>query len=170
MSDIFFFSSDKKATEISLEKIGYALFNRDRKCQLFRRDLWINGYEDAGLYYDEEIYCNIDIYRNLNSRKGVNAGMIEDIRWGLLDDLKNTDENAVKNNIVRHIEKIKIIITVEVLWHGRDVREVLEKINPMFEWLFSNYEGLVWAEDDGYYDCLNNRILKTGYCQFFNKI
>ncbi len=54
----------------------------------------------------------------------------------------------------------KAMFVIRVLWQGREAEETLDKIVPLWDWLFENYSGLLQADGEGYYD-KEQKILKT---------
>ncbi len=54
--------------------------------------------------------------------------------------------------VLRVLDDARAIIAVQVLFQDRDTEETLDKINPLWEWLFSHHKGLLQADGEGYYD------------------
>lgn len=64
-----------------------------------------------------------------------------------------------KKRVAEVLQQAKAIVAVRVLSQGRDEEETMEKLVPLWEWLFVNRTGLLQADADGYYD-KTRRILK----------
>lgn len=56
-----------------------------------------------------------------------------------------TDVSAMLN-------RTRAIITVEAFWKGNDPEPVLERIDPLWDWTFEKFEGLLHVDGDGFYD------------------
>lgn len=65
---------------------------------------------------------------------------VEDVRGGR------------KKDVLKTLDAAKAIVAVQVLFGGRETDEVLEKLDPLWEWLMSNRKGLLQADGEGYYD------------------
>lgn len=65
-----------------------------------------------------------------------------------------------KKRVAEVLQQAKAIVAVRVLSQGRDEEETMEKLVPLWEWLFVNRTGLLQADADGYYD-QTRRILKV---------
>jgi hypothetical protein len=50
------------------------------------------------------------------------------------------------------LQNAKAIVAVQVLWQDREAEETLQKLDPLWEWLFINRQGLLQADGEGYYD------------------
>jgi hypothetical protein len=50
------------------------------------------------------------------------------------------------------LDDARALVIVEVIWSDREPEETLQMIDPLWRWLFSNREGLVQADDEGFYD------------------
>lgn len=76
---------------------------------------------------------------------------------GFEDELAGLEEAASEGSgagearVADALATVQIILAVEVPGkvHGR---EALESLDPVWEWLFGNREGLLQADNEGYYD------------------
>lgn len=55
-------------------------------------------------------------------------------------------------DVLKTLGEATAIIAVQVLWEDRQPEATLEKLNPLWQWLFSHRTGLLQADDEGYYD------------------
>jgi hypothetical protein len=72
-----------------------------------------------------------------------------------LSDLKELVGSSVtpeKQRVLETLHNAQCIVTVEAIWPGRDSEAVLAKIDPLWDWLFEHYAGLLQADNEGYYD------------------
>ncbi len=45
-----------------------------------------------------------------------------------------------------------LIVAVEAFWEDGESEDSLSKLDPLWDWLFSHYEGIVQADGEGFYD------------------
>jgi len=50
------------------------------------------------------------------------------------------------------LDNARALMVVEAFWQGDDAESTLAKIDPLWDWLFANYEGLSQADNEGFYD------------------
>jgi len=80
-----------------------------------------------------------------------------------LCELKESVEEARgarRADVLKILDEPKAIVAVEVLWQGRETEPTLQKIDPLWAWLFSHRKGLLQADGEGYYD-RSGHILKV---------
>jgi hypothetical protein len=65
-----------------------------------------------------------------------------------------------KRTVLNVLERARAIVVVQVLWRGRDTEAILQKIDPLWDWLFANRKGLLHAGGEGFYDS-SGLILRT---------
>lgn len=53
--------------------------------------------------------------------------------------------------VLKSLDGAQSLVIVRVLWQDRQPEETLQKIDPLWRWLFENRNGLVQADDEGYY-------------------
>ena len=105
-----------------------------------------NDADDVGdLTFSGDIYGALEI-----NRPG--DGLFDEE----IDELKEFLEDAGgerKPEVLQVLSDAKAIIALQVLQQGRaSSEETLERIDPLWEWLFANYKGLMQADAEGYYD------------------
>ena len=73
-----------------------------------------------------------------------------------IDELKQlleASEGERKPEVSQVLSDAKVIIALQVLQQGRATdEETLARVDPLWEWLFANYKGLMQADAEGYYD------------------
>jgi hypothetical protein len=69
----------------------------------------------------------------------------------LLEEVEES-EGEGKTKVKRALEQAKAIVALQVLWQGCGTEETMEKLEPLWEWLFANRQGLLQADAEGYYD------------------
>ena len=104
------------------------------------------------LMYGDELYGEIEI--NVPG-DGLFEAEVEDLKEEIQD---NRGRN--KTTVLEALQKARAIVAVRVLWQGRETEQTLEKIDPLWEWLFDNREGLLQADGEGYYN-QSKHILKV---------
>jgi len=134
-----FISVDER--EISLSILESALKQKSA-AYLIERD----EESDASgvLTYDGDVYGEIEVN---HAGDEIFEEEIEELRGDVEEAL-----GARKPEVLNVLRRAKVIVAVRVLWQGRESEETLEKIDPLWEWLFANREGLQQAGGEGYYD------------------
>lgn len=132
----FFDTSEKplnlETIESELKKVdqAYHLDDNKRLC--------------GDLYYAEDIYGCLEI--NEPKEELFRAEIDE-----MLDLVLNSeDKNRVRVETV--LRNTKRIVVVQVLSGNRTSEDTLERIHPLWEWLFSTRSGLLFADGEGFYD------------------
>lgn len=99
---------------------------------------------DGIIQYGEDLYGEIEI----NPR---GSELCDEELDELQDFLENT-KSEQKERVVETLRKATAIIALRVLFQGRNPEQTLEKLDPIWQWLFTNSSGLMQADDEGYYD------------------
>ena len=73
--------------------------------------------------------------------------MIEDV-----ESVKGWFVRKPKQRVLAFLKQIKVRIVVQVLWGGREGEDTLEKLDPLWEWLMTNYKGLLYVDGEGFYE------------------
>jgi hypothetical protein len=66
-----------------------------------------------------------------------------------------------KKRVLRTLDDATSVVNVNVLWEECEPEQTLEKIDPLWAHLFDEHEGLVYADDEGFYE-RSKRILAIG--------
>lgn len=135
-----FVVSDEK--DISLSKINFGLKQIDAAYSIEFDD----DADDAGdLTYNGDIYGALEI-----NRPG--DGLFDE-EIDMLKEFLEDAEGERKPEVLQTLNDAKVIIALQVLQQGRATQEeTFERIDPLWEWLFANYKGLMQADAEGYYD------------------
>ena len=104
------------------------------------------------LMYGDELYGEIEI--NVPG-DGLFEAEVEELKEEIQDN-----RGMNKTTVLEALQKARAIVAVRVLWQGRETEQTLEKIDPLWEWLFDNREGLLQADGEGYYN-QSRHILKV---------
>jgi len=102
--------------------------------------------DDAGsLTHNGTTYGALEINR---PGDGTFDQEIEELKQFLEDS-----EGGRKPEVLRVLNDAKVIIALQVLQQERATgEETLARVDPLWEWLFANYQGLMQADAEGYYD------------------
>jgi hypothetical protein len=73
--------------------------------------------------------------------------VIEEFREAVDDSI-----GTKKGTALSVLERARAIVVVQVLGQGRDTEATLQKIDPLWDWLFANRKGLLHADGEGFYD------------------
>ncbi len=100
--------------------------------------------EMGELTYDSSIYGVVEINKpgdELFSKE------IEELK-----EFVGETKGRKKKKVLKTLKASNAIIAIQILMQDRDTEQTLQKIDPIWEWLFSNYKGLMQADGEGYYD------------------
>jgi hypothetical protein len=128
---------DTKETALKRADQGYTLVSRDA------------ADESAELMWKGAIYGEIEIS---HSSSDLMAEEVEE-----LIDFIDEKGSAPAKQVVQMLREAKCVVAVRVLFQGRSTELTLAKIDPLWEWLFGNYRGLLQADGEGFYD--SNELL-----------
>ena len=128
--------------DISLSVINSGLKEKDAAYSVEFDD----DADDAGdLTYNGDIYGAFEINRP-------NDGLFDEEIEELQEFLEDA-EGERKSEVLQTLNDAKAIVALQVLQQGRATdEETLVRIDPLWEWLFANYKGLMQADAEGYYD------------------
>jgi len=137
-----FVVSDEK--DISLSKINSGLKQVDAAYSIEFDD----DADDAGdLTFNEDIYGALEI-----NRPG--DGLFDEEIVELKEFLEDS-EGERKPEVLQVLNDAKAIVALQVLQQGRATdEETLVRIDPLWEWFYANYKGLMQADAEGYYDAI----------------
>ena len=99
---------------------------------------------DGELHHGADLYGEIEI--------NVRGEELCDEELGELEEFLEDAEGESKTLVIETLQSAKAIVALRVLWQGREVKPTLVKLDPLWQWLFSNRKGLMQADDEGYYD------------------
>ena len=74
---------------------------------------------------------------------------------GEIEELKEFVENsegAKRSDVLNVLGQAKAIVAIRVVYERRESEDTLVKIDPLWQWLFANRQGLLQAGGEGYYD------------------
>jgi hypothetical protein len=57
-----------------------------------------------------------------------------------------------RERVLRVLDAARALIIVSAVWQGGDPEPVLNRIDPLWDWLFPRYAGLLQADGEGFYD------------------
>jgi hypothetical protein len=129
--------------EIDLETVGSALTDTDPGYAI--TEVHHEPVEHGLLTYQGDLYGQIEVSRI----EGPEDEELQELR----DDVEESGSPKSKRPMVLQLLKeAKAMLVVQVLWQGREMEATLEKIDPLWEWLFTNRKGLLQADGEGYYN------------------
>lgn len=108
-------------------------------------DVHEEPFEHGHLTHDGALYGDIEI----NQVDPKEDEEYEEFR----EDIMESGRPASKRKTVLNLlQQAKRRVVVQVLWQGRDTEATLQKIDPLWEWLFAHRKGLLHADGEGFYD------------------
>jgi hypothetical protein len=69
-----------------------------------------------------------------------------------LRQLVSRSQNENRQRVLDVLDRARIMVAAQLFWKGEDSEPVLERVDPLWDWLFANYDGLLQADGDGFYD------------------
>ena len=140
-----FVITDEK--DISLDTIDSALKEIDPAYSVDFDD------NEGELLYHEDVYGVFEI-----NRPG--DGLFDE-EIGELKEFVQDSEGDRRSEVLQVLDNAKSIIALQVLQQGRaTTEETFVRIDPLWEWLFRNFRGLMQADGEGYYDA-QGMVLKV---------
>jgi len=100
--------------------------------------------------YDNELYGQVDINRADHS-------FFHDDISQLKERVLSHSDYPNATRILSILEQATAIFFVNVVWSGSDTEDTLSKFEPLWEWFFANREGILFVDENGFYD--NDGIL-----------
>jgi hypothetical protein len=96
------------------------------------------------LLHGGEVYGQIEINRPgdglFDEEIAENIEMVED------------SSSPNRERVINALRAATATVALQVVWQGRDGDATLAKIDPLWKWLFSNRQGLLQADGEGFYD------------------
>ena len=128
---------DKKI--INLDRIQPGLKTVDPNYRFADRE---DQNEYALLMLGEEILGELEI-----NRRG--SGVMDEELEELFDRIEDS-VGPEAERVQRLLREVQAMVVVRVLHQARKSEETLERIDPLWEWLFREYRGLLQADSEGY--------------------
>ncbi|MCI0486936.1 MAG: hypothetical protein L0229_10085 [Blastocatellia bacterium] len=136
---IRFISNDER--DLSLDILESALKQADDAYSI-ERD------EDADNYgllkHNNDLYGEVDV-------SYLDDPLSDEEIEELLEDAEEA-QGEKKADVLSVLNNANAIVAVRVLWQGRETEAMLEKIDPLWQWLLANRTGLLQVDGEGYYD------------------
>jgi hypothetical protein len=86
--------------------------------------------------------------------------IFEDDLEAFRDMLKG--DTLAEEQVRQVLNAANAMVVVEAFWEGANSEEILQRIDPLWDWLFTHYTGISQADSEGFYD-LFGLILERKY-------
>jgi len=144
---IFFLQTDE--VSISLVALERALKQMDAAYSI---DSGITKRQ-GNLRYDTNLYGQIEI---VTPDKDYFRQHIADLKEIVLSTREFFREGAMEDDldwerVESVLDNTRTIFVIDVVWQGSEAEDTLVKIDPVWDWLHNNHQGLVY-DGDAYYD------------------
>jgi len=96
------------------------------------------------LKWRDAVYGQIEVNRGGD---GVFDGESEELK-----EFVENSEGAKRSDVLNVLGQAKAIVAIRVVYERRESEDTLVKIDPLWQWLFANRQGLLQAGGEGYYD------------------
>lgn len=107
--------------------------------------------EFADLMLGPDVYGEIEI-----GRRG--SGLMDEELDELAAEVADVRDGRVER-VQSLLTAARAMVVVRVLSQGRESEATLDRIAPLWDWLFKEYRGLLQADGEGYYD-VNGEVLR----------
>jgi hypothetical protein len=74
-----------------------------------------------------------------------------------IEELKEEIEHSKapkpqRQAVLDTLQQVKAMLVLRVLWQDRTTEATLQKIDPLWKWLFATRDGILQVDGEGYYD------------------
>jgi len=94
-----------------------------------------------------ELYDGTELFAKLD----IDCPPVDEEMEELLEDAEDAGGDA-RDMVLKVLRDSTAVLAVRVLWQGREAEPTLQRIDPLWEWLYTNRSGLMQADGEGYYD------------------
>lgn len=102
-------------------------------------------FDDLGdLMYSDQRLALLEINRPSDD-------IFEDDLAEFLDLVGDADAPA-ETRVRAALRAARALVAAEIFWSGTEAEPVLEKVDRLWDWLFAHYDGLLQADNEGFYD------------------
>lgn len=67
-------------------------------------------------------------------------------------DLVGGQDTPEQRRVLETLDHAQAIIAVEAIWPGAQAEPTLSRLDPLWDWLFATYPGLLQADNEGFYE------------------
>lgn len=134
----FVIDDEKK---IALSQVLRGLKDMDRR---YRFDGWNQTRDSVDFYHGDELLGELDLY-------GIEPGEPDEEIEDLIEDAHAAGGPHV-DQIVSVLDEARNILAIRVLWQNREQEETLSRIDPLWDWLFAHYSGILHTDDGEFYN------------------
>jgi hypothetical protein len=124
--------------------LDFSKLEQDLHFQDANYALKITSERELDVLYAGEAHAELEINQPgdglFEAEIGELMDFLEDVRGRARKRVLNTLGNATR------------IIAAQILYGGRELDLTLERLDPVWDWLFAQHAGLLQADDRGYYD------------------
>ncbi len=99
--------------------------------------------DQGDLLYDDKVIAHIEINHPTEDI------FKEDIEE--LSDTIGTPQTTIEHKILDQIHSTNLLIAIEAIWSGTQRNTTLDKLDPLWTWLFDNHPGILQADGEGFY-------------------
>jgi hypothetical protein len=125
---------------VSLYQLEEAMQRVDARYRLANTDI----PDIADLLFDDTLLAVLEINRPGDD-------MFED-DLAEFDEIVGPDSDPATVRVREVLQQTKALVVAEVFWEGTEADAALEKLDPLWNWLFQNVRGLAQADTEGFYD------------------
>lgn len=107
-------------------------------------EIRMNSFGDLGeLYFSGRLYANVEI-------DAPDDEIFEDDILSFIE-MVGTPSTSQEQSVVEILQSAQLMVTIESFWEGNDPEPTLEKIDPLWDWLFTRLQGVLQVDNEGFY-------------------
>lgn len=72
-----------------------------------------------------------------------------------LKEILDSTSDPNRQTVEEVIKATRVIVAVEIGWQGLDPEDLIDHIDPLWDWLSANYNGLLQVDHQGFYQGQN---------------
>jgi hypothetical protein len=126
------------------------IVNDEKEISILDIEQGLKGIHSQYAIVDGDLKYGNDLYGQIEINRPGDESFEEEIEE-FKSELEETRGKG-KKKVEAVLTSAKTIVAVQVLWQGRKTEETLQKIYPLWYWLFANRQGLLYADGEGYYE------------------
>lgn len=126
---------------LTIQHIAESLLKQDPKFKIIQSPIESTRAE---VLYDELVLGELEL--NLPD-DGIFDEDIEALKE-MIEGVGDPNEQR----ILETLHRTQFIVAISAIWEGKDSAPVLTKLDILWDWLFDNYNGLLQADNEGFYD------------------
>lgn len=138
----------EQAAELTLDALEAALQAVNPDYALVNRQY--GTYDAADLMFEGEIYAELEINRLGDDLFADEiAELVDELDQWTFDD---PEEQQIQASLRQRIGEKQQLVSAMILFGDSGLEDGIQFIEPLWNWLFTQYDGVLQVDYEGYYD------------------